>query len=55
MSGTLLRASNGYIVESPVSGRVPLCFYHFSGIVPKDAAVLSKHTNRFTLALRPDL
>jgi hypothetical protein len=52
---TLLRAPNGYIVESPVSGRVPLCFYHFSGIVPRDSALLSKHTDRYTLDARPDL
>ena len=35
--------------------RVPLCFFHFSGIDPADHAQLSKHTNRFTLADRPDL
>ena len=34
---------------------VPLRFFHFSGIVPRDAELLSKHTNRFTLASRPDL
>ncbi|HZY61825.1 MAG TPA: group 1 glycosyl transferase [Edaphobacter sp.] len=33
----------------------PLCFFHFSGIVVDDAAILSKNTNRFTLADRPDL
>lgn len=38
-----------------VNGRDPLCFFHFSGIVVDDAAVLSKNTNRFTLADRPDL
>ena len=38
-----------------VNGSVPLCFYHFSGIVPSDPDVLSKHTNRFTLAMRTDL
>ncbi len=45
----------GYTVESPVSGRVPLRFFHFSGVEPEDPALLSKHTNRFTLASRPDL
>ncbi len=38
-----------------VNGIVPLCFFHFSGIVLQDAAVLSKNTDRFTLADRPDL
>ena len=38
-----------------VEGEVELCFFHFSGVVVEDAAVLSKHTNRFTLAERPDL
>jgi len=34
---------------------VPLRFFHFSGIDVKDAAVLSKNSDRFTLAERPDL
>jgi hypothetical protein len=34
---------------------VPLRFFHFSGIVLTDPTVLSKNTNRFTLADRPDL
>ena len=38
-----------------VNGEEELCFFHFSGIVPSDPAVLSKHTDRFTLAGRPDL
>lgn len=38
-----------------VNGWVPLCFFHFSGIVLNDPAMLSKNTNRFTLADRPDL
>lgn len=46
---------SGYLVESPVSGRVPLRFFHFSGVEPEDEALLSKHTDRFTLAGRPDL
>ncbi len=33
----------------------PLCFFHFSGIVLEDPAMLSKNTNRYTLADRPDL
>jgi hypothetical protein len=32
-----------------------LCFFHFSGLPLSDPAVLSKNTNRFTLASRPDL
>jgi hypothetical protein len=51
----LVETSAGYAVESPVSGRVPLCFYHFSGVVPSDPEMLSKNTRRFTLATRPDL
>jgi hypothetical protein len=43
------------VVVSPVSGRVPLRFFHFSGIVLTDPAMLSKNTDRFTLAGRPDL
>ena len=43
-------------VEAPlVNDAYPLCFYHFSGIVPADPSLLSKHTNRYTLASRPDL
>jgi hypothetical protein len=52
---TLTEAQDGYVVESPVSGRVPLRFYHFSGIVPADPANLSKNTDRFRLTGRPDL
>jgi len=44
-------------VLSPTTtvGPVPLCFFHFSGIVPADPTSLSQHTNRSTLAGRPDL
>ena len=45
----------GYAVVSPVSGRVPLRFFHFSGLDLEDGTVLSRNTNRFTLASRPDL
>ncbi|MES2391443.1 MAG: group 1 glycosyl transferase, partial [Acidobacteriota bacterium] len=47
---------NGYLVESATTAQpVPLCFFHFSGIDVNDPDVLSKNTNRFTLADRPDL
>lgn len=52
---TLLRSDTSYTVQSPTGSAVPLCFFHFSGVVVSDPAMLSKHTNRFTLAQRPDL
>ena len=33
----------------------PLCFFHFSGVLLHDPDSLSRNTNRFTLAERPDL
>ncbi|MDE1163215.1 MAG: group 1 glycosyl transferase [Acidobacteriaceae bacterium] len=51
----LMDTPEGFAVENPVSGLTPLRFYHFSGVVVTDEAVLSKHTNRFTLAGRPDV
>lgn len=47
----LAQDGGGYLVN----GSARLCFFHFSGIVPDDPALLSKNTNRFTLASRPDL
>jgi hypothetical protein len=38
-----------------VNGACQLIFFHFSGLVLNDPAVLSKNTDRFTLATRPDL
>ena len=52
---TLGREDDRWQVQSPVSGRVPLRFFHFSGVEPADAASLSRHTNRYTLRSRPDL
>ena len=49
------RTPTGYEVSGPISNPVPLCFFHFSGVVVADAAVLSRHTDRFTLETRPDL
>lgn len=46
--------AGGYRVLSSVND-VPLCFFHFSGVAIEDPEMLSKHTNRFTLADRPDL
>jgi hypothetical protein len=52
---TLRSASEGYVVDNLVGPPVPLCFFHFSGINVKDPAMLSRNTDRFTLADRPDL
>ena len=38
-----------------VNGIVPLCFFHFSGLVINDPAMLSRNTNRFQMSDRPDL
>jgi hypothetical protein len=51
----LSAAPTGYTVTTTASQSAPLCFFHFSGIVPSDPSNLSKHTNRFTLAERPDI
>ncbi|HUZ97518.1 MAG TPA: hypothetical protein VMU57_21650 [Edaphobacter sp.] len=48
---TLVEDAGNYVVN----GLARLCFFHFSGIVPDDPAMLSKNTNRYTLADRPDL
>lgn len=48
---TLSEDKSSYVVN----GWAQLCFFHFSGIVLNDPAMLSKNTNRFTLADRPDL
>ena len=52
---TLSATDQGYEVQSPVSGRVPLRFFHFSGVDLTDPASLSRNSNRFMLAERPDL
>ncbi len=50
----LVADARGHMVESG-GGHVPLRFFHFSGIDLDDPAQLSRNTNRFTLAMRPDL
>ncbi len=51
----LVRNSDSYAVEAQDGSIVPLCFFHFSGVVVSDASVLSRHTNRFSLSERVDL
>ena len=47
----LSRQDSEYLVNETEQ----LYFFHFSGIVLEDGASLSRHTDRFTLADRPDL
>jgi hypothetical protein len=49
------RVLSGGATAPAVNGTFPLVFFHFSGIVLDDPTSLSKNTNRFTLATRPDL
>jgi hypothetical protein len=49
------RTLSGDATAPTVNQAVPLVFFHFSGIVLDDPAMLSKNTDRFTLATRPDL
>ena len=51
----LLSDAREYRVESPVREPVRLRFFHFSGVSPTEPEVLSRNTDRFTLATRPDL
>lgn len=51
---TLVEDGAAYLVNG-ANGLERLCFFHFSGLVVNDATVLSKNSNRYTLAERPDL
>lgn len=52
---TVVDGPEGRLVASPVTGSVPLRFFHFSGFDVKDPGILSKNAARFSLAERPDL
>ncbi len=52
---TLRSTDAGLQVDNPNGPAVPLRFFHFSGIDLKDEYGLSRNTNRFALANRPDL
>jgi hypothetical protein len=49
------RVLSGEPCAPVVNGAFPLIFFHFSGVVVGDPDILSKNTDRFTLATRPDL
>ena len=52
---SLLATEASPTVANANGSAVPLRFFHFSGIDPADESSLSRHTNRFALADRPDL
>lgn len=43
------------LCDLTVNGQYPLLFYHFSGISTGDLGALSKHQEKYTLAMRSDL
>ena len=50
------RTADGHtLVTNLNSAPVPLRFFHFSGVVVAEPTLLSRHTDRFTIASRPDL
>ncbi len=51
---SLVEDATGWFVQG-ADGIQRLCFFHFSGVVITDQTILSKNSNRFTLAERPDL
>ena len=51
----LERHAEDWMVRDGQGNIVPLRFFHFSGIDLADSTGLSNHTDRFTLAGRPDL
>ena len=50
----LVESVAGPVVDG-ADGMERLCFFHFSGLVVDDPAMLSKNTDRFSLEQRPDL
>ena len=52
---TLVQTAGDYVVRTSDREAVPLRFFHFSGLSPAEADVLSRNTDRFTLGSRPDL
>ena len=50
----LVESVAGPVVDG-ANGMERLCFFHFSGLTVDDPAMLSKNTDRFSLAQRPDL
>lgn len=52
---TLHRMQDGGLRVLGPEGEAPLRFFHFSGLDPRDGEMLSRNTDRFTLAERPDV
>ena len=51
----LIESATGLQIQAAGQALVPLRFFHFSGFDPSQPEVLSRNTNRYTLASRPDL
>ncbi len=52
---TLAGAGGGWRVRGGDMAEVPLRFFHFSGVALDEPGVVSRNTNRFSMAERPDL